>query len=166
MTERTVVVGGGIIGLATAWRLGQRFPRSPVTVLEKEPSVCRHQSGHNSGVLHSGLYYKPGSRKARLAVTGIRQMVDFCREHSVPHEICGKIVVATAEEELPRLQTLYERGTQNGLEGLQMLTGDQLREIEPHAAGIAAIRVPQEGIVDYPRVCEVLSGLIRSRAGK
>jgi (S)-2-hydroxyglutarate dehydrogenase len=166
MTERTVVVGGGIIGLATAWRLGQRFPDSRVTVLEKEPSVCRHQSGHNSGVLHSGLYYKPGSRKARLAVTGIRQMVDFCQEHSIPHEICGKIVVATAEEELPRLQTLFERGTQNGLEGLQMLTGDQLREIEPHAAGIAAIRVPQEGIADYPRVCETLVTLIRAQGGE
>jgi L-2-hydroxyglutarate oxidase len=164
--ERIVVVGGGIIGLATAWRLGQRFPNARVTVLEKEPAVCRHQSGHNSGVLHSGLYYKPGSRKARLAVTGIRQMIDFCREHSIPHEVCGKIVVATSEEELPRLQTLFERGTQNGLEGLQMLTGDELREIEPHAAGIAAIRVPQEGIADYPRVCETLVGLIRAQGGE
>src|SRR6204780_3766978 len=114
MAVRTVVVGGGIIGLATAWRLGQRFPDSRVTVLEKETPVCRHQSGHNSGVLHSGLYYKPGSRKARLAVSGIRQMGDFCREHSIPHEICGKIVVATADEKLPRLQTLFERGGQNG----------------------------------------------------
>jgi len=166
MTQRTVVVGGGIIGLATAWRLCQRFPGTRVTVLEKEPAVCRHQSGHNSGVLHSGLYYKPGSRKARLAVTGIRQMVDFCREHSIPHEICGKIVVATAQEELPRLQNLFERGTQNGLEGLEMLTGDELREIEPHAAGIAAIRVPQEGIADYPRVCETLVGLIQAQGGE
>lgn len=166
MAQRTVVVGGGIIGLATAWRLGQRFPDTTVTLLEKETAVCRHQSGHNSGVLHSGLYYKPGSRKARLAVTGIRQMVDFCREHSIPHEICGKVVVATEQEELPRLQTLFERGTQNGLEGLQMLTGDQLREIEPHAAGIAAIRVPQEGIADYPRVCEVLVELIRAQGGE
>jgi (S)-2-hydroxyglutarate dehydrogenase len=166
MTERIVVVGGGIIGLATAWRLGQRWPAARVTVLEKEPAVCRHQSGHNSGVLHSGLYYKPGSRKARLAVTGIRQMVDFCLEHSIPHEICGKIVVATGEEELPRLHTLYQRGTQNGLEGLEMLTGDELREIEPHAAGIAAIRVPQEGIVDYPRVCETLTALIRAQGGE
>ncbi|HTB13593.1 MAG TPA: L-2-hydroxyglutarate oxidase [Bryobacteraceae bacterium] len=164
--ESIVVVGGGIIGLATAWRLGQRFPGARVIVLEKEPAVCRHQSGHNSGVLHSGLYYKPGSRKARLAVTGIRQMVDFCREHSIPHEICGKVVVATAEEEVPRLRTLFERGGQNGLEGLQMLTGDELREIEPHAAGIAAIRVPQEGIVDYPRVCQVLVELILAQGGE
>ncbi len=166
MTERITVVGGGIIGLATAWRLGQRFPDARVTVLEKESAVCQHQSGHNSGVLHSGLYYKPGSRKARLAVTGIRQMVDFCRAHSIPHEICGKIVVATAEEELPRLHTLFERGGQNGLEGLQMLTGDELREIEPHAAGIAAIRVPQEGIVDYPEVCQTLVTLIRAQGGE
>ena len=166
MPEKIVVVGGGIIGLATAWRLAQRFPDARVTVLEKEPSVCRHQSGHNSGVLHSGLYYKPGSKKARLAVTGIRQMVAFCREHNIPHEICGKVVVATADEELPRLKTLFERGTQNGLEGLQMLTGDQLREIEPHAAGLAAIRVPQEGIVDYPRVCETLVDLIRAQGGE
>jgi (S)-2-hydroxyglutarate dehydrogenase len=166
MTERTVVVGGGIIGLATAWRLGQRFPDSRVTVLEKEDGVCRHQSGHNSGVLHSGLYYKPGSKKAKLAVSGIRQMVEFCREHSIPHDICGKIVVATEQEELPRLQTLFERGTQNGLEDLEMLTGDELREIEPHAAGIAAIRVPQEGIADYPRVCETLVALIRAQGGE
>ncbi len=166
MGEKIVVVGGGIIGLATAWRLGQRFPDTRVTVLEKESGVCRHQSGHNSGVLHAGLYYKPGSRKARLAVTGIRQMVEFCQEHSIPHEICGKIVVATSEEELPRLHTLYERGAQNGLQGLEMLTGDGLREIEPHAAGIAAVRVPQEGIVDYPRVCETLSGLIRAQGGE
>src|ERR1700681_2532751 len=113
MPEQILVVGGGIIGLATAFRLGQRFPDSRVAVLEKELAVCRHQSGHNSGVLHSGLYYKPGSRKARLAVSGIRQMVDFCREHSIPHEICGKCVVATAQEEVPRLHALLERGTAN-----------------------------------------------------
>src|SRR5579864_8542740 len=166
MTDRIVVVGGGIIGLATAWRLTQRFPATTVTILEKEPSVCRHQSGHNSGVLHSGLYYKPGSKKARLAVTGIRQMVDFCQQHSIPHEICGKIVVATSQEELPRLNALFERGTQNGLQGLKMLTGDELREIEPHAAGLAAIRVPQEGIVDFPRVCEQLVKLIRAEGGE
>src|SRR5579862_354708 len=100
MSERVVVVGGGIIGLATAWRLGQRFPNARVTVLEKESAVCRHQSGHNSGVLHSGLYYKPGSRKARLAVTGIRQMIEFCQRNSIAHQVCGKVVVAASLEEV------------------------------------------------------------------
>ena len=162
-TRRIIVVGGGIIGLATAYRLGQKFAAAEITVLEKEPAVGRHQSGHNSGVLHAGLYYKPGSTKARLAVRGIRQMVEFCQKHSIPHEICGKLVVATSSEELPRLDELYSRGQQNGLAGLQKLGPEQLREIEPHAAGLAAIRVPEEGIVDYPRVCDVLSSLIRGR---
>ncbi|MBZ5606201.1 MAG: L-2-hydroxyglutarate oxidase [Acidobacteriia bacterium] len=157
VSERVVIVGGGIVGLAAAYRLSKRFD---VTVLEKEAGVCRHQSGHNSGVLHAGLYYKPGSRKARLAVRGIRQMIEFCRTHSIPHEVCGKIVVATAEEELPRLKTLYERGQQNGLSGLRMLSVEELREIEPHAAGIAAVRVPEEGIADYPAVCNALVGEI------
>lgn len=160
---KVAVIGGGIIGLATAYRLGQKFPDAHITVLEKEPAVGRHQSGHNSGVLHAGLYYKPGSAKARLAVSGIRQMVAFCQEHSIPHEICGKLVVATSEEEVPRLRELYSRGQQNGLSGLQLLNSEELREIEPHAAGIAAIRVPEEGIVDYPRVCEALSGLVQGR---
>ena len=164
--QKIIVVGGGIIGLATAYRLGQKFPNAQITVLEKESSVGRHQSGHNSGVLHAGLYYKPGTTKARLAVRGIRQMVEFCQEHSIPHEICGKLVVATEAEELPRLDDLYIRGQQNGLAGLQKLGPEQLREIEPHAAGLAAIRVPEEGIVDYPRVCEVLSGLIQLSNGR
>src|SRR3984885_1462468 len=163
MTQRVVVVGGGIIGLATAWRLGQRFPDACVTVLEKEPAVCRHQSGHNSGVLHSGLYYKPGSVKARLAVRGIRQMVDFCRQHSIPHEICGKLVVAANEDELPRLRDLHERGQANGLEGLRMLGPSEMREIEPHVGGVAALRVPQEGIVDYEKVCDALVKCIHGR---
>src|SRR5882672_2072291 len=107
MSER-IVVGGGIVGLATAWRLGQRFPECQVTVLEKEAGVGLHQSGHNSGVLHCGLYYKPGSRKARLAVRGIRQMVEFCKQHRIAHEVCGKCVVATEQEEVPRLHALLE----------------------------------------------------------
>jgi (S)-2-hydroxyglutarate dehydrogenase len=166
MAESIVIVGGGIVGLAAAYRLGQRFPDAKITVLEKESAICRHQSGHNSGVLHCGLYYKPGSRKARLAVRGIRQMVEFCQQHAVPHEVCGKVVVAAAEEEVPRLHALYERGQQNGLEGLRLLTPEELREIEPHAAGVAAMRVPQEGIADYPRVCEALAAEIRARGGQ
>jgi (S)-2-hydroxyglutarate dehydrogenase len=161
MGAKIVVVGGGIIGLATAYRLGQRFPDVTVTVLEKEPGVGRHQSGHNSGVLHSGLYYKPGSRKARLTVRGIRQMVEFCETHSIPHEICGKVVVATSEEEIPRLHALYERGQQNGLRDLRLLKRGELIEIEPHAAGLEAVRVPEEGIADYPQVCAALVKEIR-----
>jgi L-2-hydroxyglutarate oxidase len=166
MTQRVVVVGGGIVGLAAAYCIGQRDRGARVTVLEKESGVCRHQSGHNSGVLHAGLYYKPGSRKARLAVHGIRQMVEFCASHAIPHEICGKIVVATAEEEIPRLHALFVRGQQNGLRDLRMLSPGQLREIEPHAAGLAAIRVPEEGIVDYPQVCRALVEEIDAQGGE
>ena len=158
-----LIVGGGIVGLATAFRLSQRLPGAEITVVEKESSVGRHQTGHNSGVLHSGLYYKPGSLKARLAVRGIRQMVEFCREHSIPHEICGKLVVAADEAELPGLRDLHERGLANGLEGLRMLGPQEMREIEPHAGGVAALRVPQEGIVDYQKVCEALVKCIHGR---
>jgi L-2-hydroxyglutarate oxidase len=158
-----LVVGGGIVGLATAYRLSQKLPNAEITVVEKESSVGRHQTGHNSGVLHAGLYYKPGSVKARLAVRGIRQMVDFCSEHGIPHEICGKLVVAANEEELPRLRDLHERGLANGLEGLRMLGPSEMREIEPHVGGVAALRVPQEGIVDYQKVCEALVAGIHGR---
>ena len=158
-----LIVGGGIVGLATAFRLSQRLPGAEITVVEKESSVGRHQTGHNSGVLHSGLYYKPGSLKARLAVRGIRRMVEFCREHSIPHEICGKLVVAADEAELPGLRDLHERGLANGLEGLRMLGPQEMREIEPHAGGVAALRVPQEGIVDYQKVCEALVKCIHGR---
>ena len=160
------MVGGGIVGLATAYRLLERLEGARVTVLEKESAIARHQSSHNSGVLHCGLYYRPGSRRARLAVTGVRQMIEFCRAHAIPHEVCGKLVVATSEEEVPRLHALFERGQQNGLRGLRLLNPEQIREIEPHAAGIAAIHVPEEGIADYPRVCEALVQEIRARGGE
>jgi (S)-2-hydroxyglutarate dehydrogenase len=159
-SRKVVIVGGGIVGLAAAYRLAERFPGCKVTVLEKEKTVGAHQTGHNSGVLHCGLYYKPGSVKARLAVAGIRQMVEFCRENGVPHEVCGKLVVAADQSELGRLAALEERGAANGLEGLRRLGREEMREIEPHAGGVAALRVPQEGIVDYPRVCEALAAKI------
>lgn len=163
---RITIIGGGIIGLATALRLGQKLPGASITVLEKEAGVGQHQSGHNSGVLHCGLYYKPGSMKARLAVTGIRQMISFCQEHGIPHEICGKLVVASRTEEIPRLNDLYERGLQNGLSGLRKLGVSEMREIEPHTGGVAAIRVPEEGIVDYPAVCRTLVRCLSAANGK
>lgn len=160
------VVGGGIIGLATAYKLLLARPDSAVTVLEKESEVGRHQSGNNSGVLHAGLYYKPDSFKARLAVSGIRQMTAFCKENDIPHELCGKIVIAVGEDEIPRLRDLMERGRRNGLEGLEWIGPERIREIEPHAAGIAGIRVPEEGIVDYTRVCSTLANKIKRLGGQ
>jgi L-2-hydroxyglutarate oxidase len=153
---KVAIIGGGIVGLATAYRLGERDPGAEITVLEKEAGVGRHQTGHNSGVLHCGLYYKPGTIRARLAVTGIRQMVEFCQANGVAHEVCGKLVVAADESEVPRLRGLHERGTANGLEGLRWLGPEQMREIEPHVGGVAGLHVPQEGIVDYPAVCDAL----------
>ncbi|MDB4877500.1 MAG: dependent oxidoreductase [Gemmatimonadetes bacterium] len=160
------VIGGGLVGLASALKLQQtgRFDR--VVLLEKERDVGQHQSTHNSGVLHAGLYYAPGSLKARFAIDGLREMVAFCREHGIAHEQCGKVVVATDESELDRLNTLHERGQKNGLTGLKKLNSAELREIEPHARGIAAVRVPEEGIVDYAAVCQTLKRLIVSRGGE
>jgi L-2-hydroxyglutarate oxidase LhgO len=163
---RITIIGGGIIGLATAFRLSQKMPGAFITVLEKEAGVGQHQSGHNSGVLHCGLYYKPGSMKAKLAVTGIRQMIAFCQEHNIPHEVCGKLVVAATSQELSRLYDLFERGQQNGLSGLRKLNAEEMREIEPHVGGVAAIRVPEEGIADYPAVCQTLARCLGATGGK
>ena len=135
----------------------QRLPGARVTILEKERAVALHQSSHNSGVLHCGLYYRPGSRRARLAVRGFARWSNSARRTRIRHDVCGKVVVAASPDEVPRLQALYERGCQNGLSGLRLLSGDELREIEPHAGGVQAIHVPQEGIADYPAVCETLA---------
>ncbi len=163
--ESYAVIGGGIIGLALAHKLTLAYPGARIVVFEKEPEVCRHQSGHNSGVLHSGLYYRPGSLKAQLAVSGIRQMKEFCQQHGVPYEECGKLVVACSGDELPRLRDLLDRGTQNGLRGLRWLGPEETLEIEPHVAGIASVRVPEEGIVDYEQVCRTLQRLIEAAGG-
>lgn len=162
---KVAIIGGGIVGLATAHQLLERHPGVEVILLEKENGPGRHQTGNNSGVLHCGLYYKPGSVKARLAVQGIRKMVAFCEKHDVAFEQCGKVVVATEEEEIPRLHDLLKRGTANGVQGLQLLNGEQIREYEPYAAGIAGMRVPQEGIVDYAAVCDAMVREIRERGG-
>ena len=142
------------------------MPGAEIAVLEKENAVGQHQTGHNSGVLHCGLYYKPGSVKARLAVEGIRQMVEFCQRNQVPHEICGKLVVAADETEVGRLRALQERGAANGLDGLRWLGREEMREIEPHVGGVAGLRVPQEGIVDYARVCAALVARIAERGAR
>jgi (S)-2-hydroxyglutarate dehydrogenase len=166
MPVKVAIIGGGIVGLATAHQILERYPSLTILVLEKESGPGRHQTGHNSGVLHCGLYYKPGSARARMAVSGIRRMVAFCQKHGVPYELCGKTVIATEPDEIPRLHALFERGTANGLEGLQLLGPDQIREFEPHAAGIEGIRVPQEGITDYTAVTEAMAGQIRARGGE
>jgi len=160
------IAGGGIIGLATAYRFLESYPGRKVIVFEKEPGAGRHQTGHNSGVLHAGLYYKPGSNKARLAVEGIRQMVAFCQKHGVKHEICGKLVVAVTDAEVPRMMDLHERGQANGLAGLRVLDPEEMREIEPNVGGVKALRVPEEGIVDYKAVCDALVREIQSLGGE
>ncbi len=167
-----VVIGGGLIGLATARALLLADGSRRVTVLEKESAPGQHQSTHNSGVLHAGLYYKPGSLKADFAVRGIRAMTAFCREHGVPHEICGKLVVAADDSEVPRLRTLLERGTANGLVGLRWLGAAEAAELEPNVRCVAAVHVPEEGIVDYRRVVETLTaeivrlgGAVQTNAG-
>ncbi|MBI2685371.1 MAG: L-2-hydroxyglutarate oxidase [Acidobacteria bacterium] len=160
------IIGGGIIGLATAYRFGQRMPGPRVVVFEKENAVGRHQTGHNSGVLHAGLYYKPGSNKARLAVDGIRQMIRFCSENGVKHEICGKLVVAATEDEVPRMMDLYERGNANGLAGLRVLEREAMLEIEPNVGGVKALRVPEEGIVDYAGVSAAMVQGIERQGGE
>ena len=166
MIRDFVVIGGGIVGLATALRILEARPGAKLLLLEKEKRLGQHQTGHNSGVLHAGLYYKPGSLKAKLAVEGLRQMVAFCQKHQVPHEPCGKIVVATEPAELPRLEKLLERGTANGLKGLRKLGPEQIREMEPHAAGLAAIHVPEEGIVDYGAVVEAMAAEVQRLGGE
>lgn len=159
------IIGAGIVGLATGLEFTRRFPDAPLVIIEKESALARHQTGHNSGVIHSGIYYKPGGLKARLCVEGAAALVRFCQEHKVPYEICGKVIVATREDELPRLDELYTRGQRNGLQGLRMLDSEQVREIEPHAAGVRGIHVPSTGIVDYAKVSEKYAEIITARGG-
>jgi len=157
------ILGGGIVGLASAFRLTARG-RS-VIVLEKEQAVAAHQTGHNSGVIHSGLYYKPGSEKARTCVEGRRLLLEFCREHGIPHDLCGKVVVATRETELPALAELLRRGRENGVQGLEEIGPERLREIEPHTHGLKALRVPETGIVDYVAVTAKYAELVAAAGG-
>lgn len=157
-----IVIGGGIVGLSTALMLGRRQPAARILVLEKEAALAVHQTGRNSGVIHSGLYYAPGSFKARFARAGNRSMVEFCREHGIEHRICGKVIVATSAEELPRLERLLQRGWENGLP-VTKLSAEEVREIEPHVHCVAGLRVPTAGIVSYKEVSEKFAGLIETQ---
>ena len=155
-----VIIGGGIVGLATAWQLIQQRPAWRIAVLEKESSLAFHQTGRNSGVMHSGIYYRPGSLRARNCRDGKEQLEQFCQQHNVACRRTGKVIVATCEEQLPQLQTIFQRGQQNGVQ-CEIINRNRLREIEPHCAGIRAIHVPEAGIVDYPAVCRKLGELLQ-----
>ncbi len=163
MSERfdLVIVGGGIVGLATAYKYQLAYPEHSIAILEKEAQLGAHQTGRNSGVIHSGIYYKPGSFKALNCTNGRKQIVAFAKEHGVKHDICGKIILATEEKELPILQGIYEKGVANEIEGIEMIGPEAIREIEPHTRGIKAIRVPVTGIIDYVGMCHKLVELIQ-----
>ena len=166
MQYDVVVIGGGIVGLATALQLKKSNPNLKLVLLEKETELAKHQTGNNSGVIHSGLYYKPGSLKAINCIHGYHLLIDFCQQYEIPFELCGKIVVATEEAEIPLLDNLYKRGEQNGLQNLKKLDKDQLKEYEPHVNGRAGIYVPQTGIVDYKRVAQKYGELIQKSGGE
>ncbi|MBD8005564.1 L-2-hydroxyglutarate oxidase [Bacillus norwichensis] len=158
------IVGGGIVGLSTGMAIYERFPNAKVVIIEKEGSVAEHQTGHNSGVIHSGIYYKPGSFKARFARQGSQSMREFAEKYDISHDICGKVIVATKQEELPLLDNLYERGLQNELD-ITKISKEELNEIEPHVAGLGAIRVPMAGIINYKQVSEKFAEIIQERGG-
>ena len=159
------IIGAGILGLATALKITAAHPRLRLLLLEKEAELARHQTGNNSGVIHSGLYYRPGSLKARTCVTGRKELMKFCDDNSVPYEICGKVVVAISHEELPRLDELHRRGEANGLRGLEIIGTERLKELEPHATGIKGLYVPETGIIDYKKVAAAYADKIRDAGG-
>lgn len=165
ITHDYIIIGAGIVGLSTAYNLQLVRPDASIVILEKESSVAAHQTGHNSGVIHSGIYYKPGSAKALNCAKGYKMMLQFCNENNIPYKICGKVIVATGQNELDGLQKIYDRGVQNGLQGLKIITPQELKEIEPHAAGIKAIWVPQAGIINYKNVSEKLKSIIEHKGG-
>ena len=166
MNADIAIVGGGIVGLATAYHLTLKYTDKKIVVLEKEGELAFHQTGNNSGVIHSGLYYKPGSLKAKNCIDGYNMLLAFCDENDIHYELCGKVVVATDESEIPALRTLFDRGRENGLEGLEMLDKARLKEIEPHLAGVQAIRVPQTGIINYKNICAKLAEKITAAGGE
>ncbi len=162
-TENTfdvIIIGGGIVGVATAYKLQTRFPHVRIALLEKEKKLAEHQTGNNSGVIHSGIYYKPGSYKARNCVDGRRELVQFAQQHGVAHDVCGKLIVAIEEWELPLLDKIYQRGIANGIEDMEILDADQIKQIEPYCAGIKAIRVGCTGIIDFRGATEKMAELV------
>jgi L-2-hydroxyglutarate oxidase len=165
MKTDVVIIGAGIVGLATAFQLSRKNPGLKICVLDKEREVAAHQTGHNSGVIHSGIYYKPGGSKAVNCRKGYQYLLDFCDQYEVPYEICGKVIVATRKEELPLLQSIFERGQANGLEGIRMLKKEEVLEIEPHVAAVAGIWVPQTGIIDYAVVARKYASLLEAQGG-
>lgn len=161
ITYDIAVVGGGIVGLASAYKLQKSYPHLSIVVFEKEERLAAHQTGRNSGVIHSGLYYRPGSYRAKNCVNGRKQLVAFAQEHNIKHDVCGKVVVAVSEDELPRLDKIYEMGRVNGLEGVEKIDSKRLKEIEPYVEGIAALWVPEAGIIDFIAVTNKLADLIK-----
>ncbi|MBR9997399.1 MAG: L-2-hydroxyglutarate oxidase [Cyclobacteriaceae bacterium] len=161
MEKDIIIIGAGIVGLATAYRLNQKNPDLKILVIEKENGVSQHQTGHNSGVIHSGIYYRPGSLKAVNCISGYHRLLEFCDMNRISYDICGKIIVATSKEEIGRLYTLHERGQQNGLKGLKFLETEELKDYEPHVAGIAGLSVPQTGIIDFKEVSAKLLSILQ-----
>lgn len=160
------IIGGGIVGTATAMKLLKKYPRMSIAVLEKEERLASHQTGHNSGVIHSGIYYRPGSLKARLCISGAQELVQFCMEQGIHFELCGKVVVATRPEEIPRLHELHRRGTANGVSGMKLLSPAQVREYEPYTRCLEGMHVPTTGIVDYRQVADAYADVFRASGGQ
>jgi L-2-hydroxyglutarate oxidase len=165
MKYDVIIIGAGLVGLSTGYQLKIKNPELNIAILEKEADVAKHQSGNNSGVIHSGIYYKPGSLKAKNCIEGYKSIIDFAQEHNISYDLCGKIIVAKNEKELPLLDNIYKRGIENGLQNLQYLSREEFREIEPHCEGVKAIRVPQTGIIDYPAVAQTLKKLFQNLGG-
>jgi L-2-hydroxyglutarate oxidase len=161
-----IIAGAGIVGLATGLKLLEKRPNTRLLILDKEDGIARHQTGHNSGVIHSGIYYKPGSLKAKNCIDGYRQLIEFCTKENIPFEICGKVIVAVSEKELGALDTIYKKGLANGLDKIREISKDELKELEPYANGIKAVHVPYTGIVDYKIVSSRYAGNIEKKAGE
>jgi L-2-hydroxyglutarate oxidase len=160
-----IITGGGIVGLATAYQLKVEKPQLKILLLEKETTLAKHQTGNNSGVIHSGIYYKPGSLKAKNCIEGYNQLLAFCEKEEIPYDLCGKVIVATSEAELPAMENIFKRGNENGLDNIRKIDAEELKEYEPHVNGIAGIHVPQTGIIDYKLVAQTYGKRFQEKGG-